>query len=93
MKALLLLFLVPFVLSGVASCASRSVLTRTQFAFLFLYDRAIICARAVREPCGLTLSDCSGGFPIECATDVIVIDLESGAPPPLPRSVPDEEGI
>lgn len=57
----------------------EQILSRSEFAYVRLWGRDVLCAAAFFRPCGLSLRLCSSGLKYECATDVVVLSVEQSA--------------
>lgn len=53
----------------------KQILHRNQYAYTRLFGKKILCAKAYRENCGITLDDCTTGTRFECAVDVEIVDV------------------
>lgn len=71
-----LVVFISFLISGCASLPLPTVLNKHEYAFTKLWGQKILCASAIRSPCGLTLSNCTTGSRYECTNEVEIVGMD-----------------
>lgn len=62
-------------ITGCMSKPPKKLLGKDEYALTQLFGRRILCASAIKNLCGLSLSNCTSGSRYECSVDVEIIDM------------------